>query len=128
MEAKEVSRLVKAPRLFGTNGIRGVAGKEIDSALAFRVGSALGTLFPKYKILIGRDGRISSPMLLEGVAAGLLAHGNSVEDLGLITTPALEFLVKNTSSSAGGMITASHNPTEDNRFKGVASDSIEIER
>src|SRR5256885_15286445 len=91
MEAKEVSRLVKAPRLFGTNGIRGVTGKEIDSALAFRVGSALGTLFPKHKILMGRDGRISSPMLLEGVVAGLLAHVNNVEDLGLITTPALEF-------------------------------------
>src|SRR5947208_9138235 len=122
MEAKEISRFVKAPRLFGTNGIRGVAGKEIDSALAFRVGSALGTLFPKHKILIGRDGRISSPMLLEGVAAGLLAHGNSVEDLGLITTPALEFLVKNTSSSAGVMITASHNPPEYNGFKVVDSD------
>src|SRR5947199_120089 len=128
MEAKEVSRLVNAPRLFGTNGIRGVAGKEIDSALAFRVGSALGTLFPKYKILIGRDGRISSPMLLEGVAAGLLAHVNNVEDLGLITTPALEFLVKNTSSSAGVMITASHNPPEYNGFKVVDSDGIEIDR
>ena len=128
MEAKEVSRLVNAPRLFGTNGIRGVAGKEIDSALAFRVGSALGTLFPKHKVLIGRDGRISSPMLLEGVAAGLLAHVNNVEDLGLITTPALEFLVKNTSSSAGVMITASHNPPEYNGFKVVDSDGIEIDR
>src|SRR2546422_261172 len=128
MEAKEVSRLVKAPRLFGTNGIRGVTGKEIDSALAFRVGSALGTLFPKHKILMGRDGRISSPMLLEGVAAGLLAHVNNVEDLGLITTPALEFLVKNTSSSAGVMITASHNPPEYNGFKVVDSDGIEIDR
>src|SRR2546421_5107193 len=119
---------MKTPRLFGTNGIRGVAGKEIDSALAFRVGSALGTLFPKHRVLIGRDGRISSPMLLAGGAAGLLAHGNNVEDLGLITTPALEFLVKNASSSAGVMITASHNPPEYNRFKVVDSDGIEIER
>jgi len=122
------SNLVKVPRLFGTNGIRGVAGREIDSGLAFRVGSALGTLFPKGRVLIGRDGRLSSPMLLEGVAAGLLAHGNDVEDRGLITTPALEFMVKNTSSSAGVMITASHNPPEYNGFKVVDSDGIEIPR
>jgi len=119
---------LKAPRLFGTNGIRGLAGKEIDFALAFRVGSAFATLFPRYKMLVGMDGRISSPVLLEGVAAGLLARGNDVEDLGLITTPALEFLVKNTSSSAGVMITASHNPPEYNGFKVVDSDGIEINR
>ena len=120
--------MVRVPRLFGTNGIRGVAGKEIDSSLAFRVGSALGTLFPKQRVLIGRDGRLSSPMLLEGVAAGLLAQGNYVEDRGMITTPALEFMVKNTSSSAGVMITASHNPPEYNGFKVVESDGIEIPR
>jgi len=122
------SKMVKVPKLFGTNGIRGVAGKEIDSDLAFGVGSALGTLFPKERVLIGRDGRLSSPMLLEGVAAGLLARGNDVEDRGLITTPALEFMVKNTSSSAGVMITASHNPPEYNGFKVVDSDGIEIPR
>jgi phosphomannomutase/phosphoglucomutase len=67
-------------------------------------------------------------MLLEGVAAGLLAQGNDVEDRGLITTPALEFMVKNISSSAGVMITASHNPPEYNGFKVVDSDGIEIPR
>ena len=119
---------MKTPRLFGTNGIRGVAGKEIDSGLAFRVGSALGTLFPKHRVLIGRDGRASSPMLLEGAVAGLLALGNDVDDYGLITTPALEFLVKTTSFSAGVMITASHNPPEYNGFKVIDSDGIEIAR
>jgi phosphomannomutase / phosphoglucomutase len=120
--------MVRVPRLFGTNGIRGVAGTEIDSGLAFRVGSALGTLFPKQRVLVGRDGRLSSPMLLEGVAAGLLAQGNAVEDHGLITTPALEFMVKNAPHSAGIMITASHNPPEYNGFKVVDSDGIEIPR
>src|SRR6266852_7194730 len=120
--------MVMVPRLFGTNGIRGVAGTEIDSGLAFRVGSALGTLFPKQRVLIGRDGRLSSPMLLEGVAAGVLAEGSDVEDRGLITTPALEFMVKNSSSSAGVMITASHNPPEYNGFKVVDSDGIEVPR
>ena len=119
---------MRIPRLFGTNGIRGVAGTEIDSGLAFRVGSAIGSLFPKQRVLIGRDGRISSPMLLEGVAAGLLARGNDVDDRGLITTPALEFTVKDTPHSAGIMITASHNPPEYNGFKVVDSDGIEIPR
>src|SRR3989442_3018000 len=120
--------MVRVPRLFGTNGIRGVAGREIDSDLAFRVGSALGTLSTIGRVMIGRDGRLSSSMLLEGVAACLLAQGNDVEDRGLITTPALEFMVKNTSSSAGVMITASHNPPEYNGFKVVDSDGIEIPR
>jgi phosphomannomutase/phosphoglucomutase len=120
--------MVKAPTLFGTNGIRGVAGKEIDSRLAFSVGSALGTLFPNQRVLMGRDGRLSSSMLLEGVAAGTLAQGNDVEDYGLVTTPALEFMVKTTPSSAGVMITASHNPPEYNGFKVIDSDGIEIPR
>src|SRR2546425_13146294 len=120
--------MVEVPRLFGTNGIRGVSGKEIVLDLAFRVGSALGTLFPNQRVVIGRDGRLSSSMLLEGVAAGLLDQGNDVEDRGLITTPALEFMVKNTSASAGVMITASHNPPEYNGFKVVNSDGIEIPR
>jgi phosphomannomutase/phosphoglucomutase len=120
--------MVTVPRLFGTNGIRGVAGKEIDSGLAFRVGSALGTLFPQQKVLLGRDGRLSSQMLLESVVAGLLARGNQVEDHGLVTTPGLEFMVKNSSFSAGVMITASHNPPEYNGFKVVDSDGIEIPR
>jgi phosphomannomutase/phosphoglucomutase len=67
-------------------------------------------------------------MLVEGVVAGLLALGNDVDDHGLITTPALEFLVKNTSFSAGVMITASHNPPEYNGFKVIDSDGIEIPR
>src|SRR2546422_11199776 len=99
-----VSKMVKAPRLFGTNGIRGVAGREIDSGLAFRVGSALGALFPKRRVLIGRDGRLSSSMLLEGVAAGLLAPGDDGGGRGLVTTPAVGFLGKETSSFVGVII------------------------
>src|SRR5438445_13183702 len=87
------SRMVKVPKLFGTNGIRGVAGKEIGSSLAFRVGSALGTLFPKERVLIGRVGRLSSPMLMEGLAAGLLAPGQDVEAGGVITRARVEAMV-----------------------------------
>ncbi|HZY46963.1 MAG TPA: phosphoglucosamine mutase [Candidatus Bathyarchaeia archaeon] len=121
-------QVAKAPRLFGTNGIRGVAGKEIDSRFAFRVGAALGKLFFRRKILAGRDGRLSSRMLLEGVTAGFLSQGTEVYNLGLITTPALEFTVKKAGSAAGVMVTASHNPPEYNGFKVVDSDGIEIPR
>src|SRR2546427_6737789 len=96
------SKMVKVPKLFGTNGIRGVAGKEIGSSLAFRVGSALGTLFPKERVLIGRDGRLSSPMLLEGLAAGLLAPGDEVEGSGVFTTPPSGCMVKKTFPSPAG--------------------------
>src|SRR2546427_10731556 len=105
-----VSKMVKAPRLFGTNGIRGVAGREIDSGLAFRVGSALGALFPKRRVLIGRDGRLSSSMLLEGVAAGVVAQGEDVGGRGVLYTPGFGLIVKKTSSSVGGVIFGSHHP------------------
>ena len=85
-------------------------------------------MFPNRRVSVGRDGRISSSMLLEGVVAGVLAHGNDVDDYGLITTPALEFDVKDSKSSVGVMITASHNPPEYNGFKIVDSDGIEIPR
>src|SRR3989442_9888377 len=96
------SRMVKVPKLFGTNGIRGVAGKEIGSSLAFRVGSALGTLFPKERVLIGRDGRLSSPMLIEGLAAGVLAPREKMEGRGVFTSPPLGVIVKKKFSFSGG--------------------------
>ena len=85
-------------------------------------------MFPNRRVSVGRDGRVSSTVLLEGVVAGVLAHGNDVDDFGLITTPALEFDVKDSRSSVGVMVTASHNPPEYNGFKIVDSDGIEIPR
>jgi len=116
-----------APRLFGTNGIRGVVGETITSEFAYGVGSSVASLFKSKKILVGRDGRTSSQMLAEGAVAGILARGNRVEDCGVITTPGLQFLAK-ISSAPGLVITASHNPPEYNGFKVVDSDGIEIPR
>jgi phosphomannomutase/phosphoglucomutase len=115
------------PRLFGTNGIRGVVGETITSEFAYGIGSSVASLFKGQRILVGRDGRTSSQMLTEGVVAGILAQGNSVEDCGVITTPGLQFLSK-ISASPGLVITASHNPPEYNGFKVVDSDGIEIPR
>jgi phosphomannomutase / phosphoglucomutase len=116
-----------APRLFGTNGIRGVVGETITSEFAYGIGSSVASLFKNRKILVGRDGRSSSQMLGEGVVAGILAQGCGVEDCGVITTPGLQFLTK-ISASPGLVITASHNPPEYNGFKVVDSDGIEIPR
>src|SRR5438128_7995204 len=116
-----------APRLFGTNGIRGIVGETITSQFAYGIGSSLASLFKGEKILVGRDGRTSSQMLAEGAVAGILAQGNSVEGCGVITTPGLQFLAK-ISTAPGLVITASHNPPEYNGFKVVDSDGIEIPR
>ena len=116
-----------APRLFGTNGIRGIVGETITSQFAYGIGSSVASHFKSEKILVGRDGRTSSQMLAEGAVGGILARGNGVEDCGVITTPGLQFLAK-ISTAPGIVITASHNPPEYNGFKVVDSDGIEIPR
>ncbi len=116
------------PRLFGTNGIRGVAGRDIDVEFAYGVGSSVAALFRRKRVVVGRDGRVSSRMLCEALVGGLLGQGAQVEDCGLISTPALQFLVKNTGASGGVMVTASHNPPEYNGFKVIDCDGIEITR
>jgi phosphomannomutase/phosphoglucomutase len=116
-----------APRLFGTNGIRGVVGETITSEFAYGIGSSIASLFKTKKILVGRDGRTSSQMLADGAVAGILGQGVSVEDCGVITTPGLQFLAK-ISTAPGLVLTASHNPPEYNGFKVVDSDGIEIPR
>ena len=116
-----------APRLFGTNGIRGVVGETITSEFAYGIGSSVASLFKTKKILVGRDGRTSSQMLAEGAVSGILGQGISVEDCGVITTPGLQFLAK-VSTAPGLVVTASHNPPEYNGFKVVDSDGIEIPR
>ncbi len=122
-----VERLA-VPRLFGTNGIRGIAGKEINASFAYQLGSSVGILFPRGRVAVGMDGRLSGPMLREGLVSGILAQGKDVEDYGLVSTPALEFLVKNNEAQGGVMITASHNPPEYNGFKIIDSDGIELSR
>lgn len=116
-----------APRLFGTNGIRGVVGDTITSEFAYELGSSVASLFKSQNILVGQDGRTSSQMLAEGTVAGVLAQGNTVQDCGVITTPGLQYLSK-IGGSPGIVVTASHNPPEYNGFKVVDSDGIEVAR
>ena len=114
-------------QLFGTNGVRGVTNKDLTiekvTLLVASAGSYLGS-----KIGIGTDGRVTSPMFKEAAIAGLMSVGCKVTDFGHVTTPALQYIVKNSSLEGGIMITASHNPPEFNGVKVMASDGVEVSR
>jgi phosphoglucosamine mutase len=112
-----------ARALFGTDGIRGVAGQPpLDHKTAQAVGAALGDWIiqsgqPHREVLIGMDTRESGPWLAAEVAAGLARHGVEVEFAGVTTTPGVAYLAKHGPFAAGVMISASHNPYQDNGIK-----------
>lgn len=108
-------------RLFGTDGVRGTANKELTPELAYHMGRAAAAYFGARKerpvFLIGRDTRRSGPMLESALAAGINAVGGDVVLAGVIPTPAVSHLVKKHGYNAGVVISASHNPFEDNGIK-----------
>lgn len=108
-------------RLFGTDGIRGIAGIDLTAELAMKIGIGTASVLTKnrenIKILIGNDGRESSDMLVSATVAGLTSVGVDVIDVGMIPTPAISYLIKYYNSDAGIMITASHNSYEYNGIK-----------
>ena len=108
-------------RLFGTDGIRGVANKELTPELAFNLGKAACHVLKKDKehpvMIIGRDTRISGDMLEEAIAAGIMACGGTVIKVGIIPTPAVAFLTREYEADAGFVISASHNTFEYNGIK-----------
>ncbi|MBU8598116.1 phosphoglucosamine mutase [Shouchella clausii] len=117
-------------KYFGTDGVRGVANSELTPELAFKLGRAGGYVLTKEaaqpKVLIGRDTRISGEMLEASLVAGLLSIGAEVMRLGVISTPGVAFLTKQLSATAGIMISASHNPVEDNGIKFFGSDGFKL--
>ncbi len=111
-----------ARQLFGTDGIRGVAGEyPLDRATARAVGAALGAWIEEtgssHEVVIGMDTRESGSWLAAEVAAGLAPHGGQVRFAGVTTTPGIAFLARKGPFSAGVMISASHNPYQDNGIK-----------
>jgi phosphomannomutase/phosphoglucomutase len=114
-------------RLFGTNGVRGVANKELTVEMITRLAAAVGA-FLGQEIAIGRDGRTTSPMFRDAAISGLLSVGCNVHDTEMLPTPALQHAVKHNGLDGGIMITASHNPPEFNGIKVIASDGVEIPR
>ena len=106
-------------RLFGTDGIRGVANLDLTPELALRLGRAAGHVLggPGHSVVIGRDTRRSGRMLESALAAGLCSVGMEVRLVGHIPTPGLAYLAKAHDFVAGAVISASHNPAPDNGIK-----------
>lgn len=115
-------------RFFGTNGIRGIFPKDLTIEFVHDMTLAIGTYFGGGPILIGYDGRESSPILCKIVCSALNSIGIDCNIAGLIPTPCLEYAVKTLGYSGGIMITASHNPPQYNGIKPAASDGVEISR
>lgn len=108
-------------RLFGTDGVRGIANAELSPDLAYRLGRA-GAVFLKEgerkpRIIIGKDTRLSGDMLEAAMTAGLTSAGADVLRVGVVSTPAVAFLVRELGADGGVMISASHNPAEYNGIK-----------
>ena len=108
-------------RLFGTDGIRGLANKELTAELALTVGRAGAKFLANGKknarIIIGRDPRPSGDFLRCALSSGILSSGCNVLDAGIMTTPAIALLAKLLDLDGGVVISASHNPLEDNGIK-----------
>ena len=117
-------------RLFGTDGARGIANKELTCELAMNIGRAAAMVLTngnnRPKILIGKDTRLSSDMLEGALTAGLCSIGADVELLGAVPTPAVAYLIKKYNADAGIMISASHNSFEFNGIKIFSSDGYKL--
>lgn len=120
-------------KYFETDGVRGVANEELTPELAFKLGRCGGYVLRQHasdiehpRVLVGRDTRISGQMLENALIAGLLSVGIEVMQLGVISTPAVAYLTRTQGAVAGVMISASHNPAQDNGIKFFGSDGFKL--
>lgn len=118
-------------RLFGTDGVRGVAGTELTAQRCFDIGRAAASVLTsadkkRPRILIGRDTRISGDMIEAALIAGFTSVGADVIPLGVLPTPALAYLTREYKADAGAMISASHNPMEYNGIKFFNSEGYKL--
>ncbi|MCU1311893.1 MAG: phosphoglucosamine mutase, partial [Candidatus Angelobacter sp.] len=118
-------------KLFGTDGIRGVAGQyPLDPATVYLIGSALahhlGGVNGKVRVVIGQDTRESSGWIADALTAGLESAGAEVQSAGVVTTPAIAYLARTEKFSAGVVISASHNPWQDNGIKIFGHDGFKL--
>ncbi|MFT9850062.1 phosphoglucosamine mutase [Aneurinibacillus sp. REN35] len=119
-------------KYFGTDGVRGVANTELTPELAYKLGRfggyvvTRGSKNEKPKVVVGRDTRISGPMLERAMIAGLQSIGAEVVRLGVISTPGVAYLTRALEADAGVMISASHNPVQDNGIKFFGGDGFKL--
>lgn len=117
---------------FGTDGIRGIVGPELDATLALKIGASAVQVLKKdknkrLKFLIGSDTRISKDVLKHGLVAGILSEDADAIDLGVIPTPAVAYLIKKYNADGGFVISASHNPSKYNGIKIFSSESMKLD-
>lgn len=122
---------VTVRKLFGTDGMRGIAGEyPLDAGTIFATGLALGHSLRKStaepRVILGRDTRESSPWIAATLAAGLREAGVRVESAGVITTPGVAFLAHTHGFNAGTVVSASHNPWRDNGIKLFGGDGFKL--
>ena len=118
-------------RLFGTDGVRGVANRDLTPELAFKVGRAAAALLERKAdmmrpVIVGRDTRVSGTMLEAALSAGIMSTGRNVMSIGIIPTPGVARITIAIDAAAGVMISASHNPIEDNGIKIFGSDGFKL--
>lgn len=118
-------------RIFGTDGVRGVANSELTPELAFNLGKAGAYVLRKNEhkpvVLIAKDTRVSGDMLENAISAGILAMGGNVIKVGVLPTPAIAYLVRYFKADAGVVISASHNPFEYNGIKFFNGDGFKLD-
>lgn len=119
-------------KYFGTDGVRGIANETLTPELAFKLGRCGGYVLTQHaegkqpRVLVARDTRISGQMLEQALIAGLLSVGIEVFTLGVMTTPGVAYLVRLQDADAGIMISASHNPVQDNGIKFFGGDGYKL--
>lgn len=120
-------------KYFGTDGVRGIANQELTPELAFKIGRCGGYVLTRREgegekptVVIGRDTRVSGPMLEAALVAGLLSIGADVVRIGVVSTPAVAYLTRRLGADAGVMISASHNPVPDNGIKFFGGDGFKL--
>src|SRR5688500_3354060 len=115
-------------RLFGTDGVRGVANKDLTPDLALALGRAAALVMaPKGgDLVVGRDTRVSGPMLEAALVAGLCSAGSNVLLAGVVPSPAVAFLTIDERASGGAVISASHNPVDDNGIKFFSDEGLKL--
>ena len=125
--------MVKKPQLFGTDGVRGVAGRyPLDRETVWKLGRALATVLargpkaPPMSVVLGEDTRESSAWISRALAAGVASVGGEVSYAGVLTTPGVAFLTRQHGFAAGIMVSASHNPFEDNGIKILSSAGMKL--
>jgi phosphoglucosamine mutase len=123
--------MTQSRQLFGTDGIRGVAGEfPLTAQSTYLIGRALGhdlvRATPKAKAVIGQDTRESSRWIADRVSQGLAAVGVDVHSAGVITTPGVAYLARSSDMAAGVVISASHNPWTDNGIKVFSADGFKL--